>query len=882
MKASPGFDPQINLIMKNYLLLCLLLVSGTSIFAQTSVPDNNTKPVKLSDLAAAYEKNENPPTAKKESKGRDDDKDIDEDGNYQFDRWFWYMSKHTDENGNVFSPAKTVNEWNKYTQNNRRPTAKTTGNASNWTFDGPVTSAGGYGGVGRVNVMAFHPSNANTYWAGSAGGGVWKTIDNGNNWTCLTDNLPALSVSDLDVNPLNANTMYLCTGDGDGRDYFSIGVLKTVNGGITWDTTGIKWDASSLRYTNSLVINRLDTNSLMVAASDGIYKSNDGGVSWHVVKTGYFKQVLYHPTDTNIVFATSFRTVANNTDAQIFRSANGGATWTQVSNFTTSWRITMAVTPANLKIVKAVVATYNPSNYRGLLGIYNSTDTGKNYSQIYTPSGGCVGNLLCGDLQGNTCGGQGNYDLAMAINPTNANEVYVGGVNTYASGNGGSNWVMITQWYNGSPSVAEVHADKHFLVFHPLVANRLFECNDGGLYQTDNPASTQWTDLSNGLGITQFYRNAVGPGTDVLGGAQDNGTKIDQAGVFSDLTGGDGMECQIDNLFPCLYVTGVQYGKFYASNDCGNSFYDISSNIPGQPTGAWITPLTIHPLASGVLVAGYKNVFLSTDAGQSWTSISPGFPRNLLRIAMTPADTNTIYALEDSSTIIHYTQNLGTSWTTITAPYGTNISDIKVDAKDKTHFWITLTGYGADKVAEYKQGNWSTMNTNLPNVPVECIEQDSSTGTLYIGTEVSVFYRDKTMTQWELFNNHLPAVMICDLGINYGSNEIWAATYGRGMWRSKKQTTGIENKPVAASVLNIFPNPNKGVFTITGFNKYVIGKTIEIKAIDMNVKTVWKNSYTPDNAAAIKVNLSGVLPGTYNITATTNNIKIASSNIVVE
>ena len=179
--------------------------------------------------------------------------------------------------------------------------------------------------------MAFHPTNTNTFLVGSAGGGVWETTNNGLSWTALADHLPVLSVSDIDYNPLNPNTLYMCTGDRDSRDHYSIGVLKSYDGGVNWDTTGLKWGISQVRLTNCLVINPLDTNHLILATSEGIYRSFNGGQSFAKVQNGNFKQVLYHPTDTNIVYATSFFTYMNGTDGQIFRSANGGATWTQVS-----------------------------------------------------------------------------------------------------------------------------------------------------------------------------------------------------------------------------------------------------------------------------------------------------------------------------------------------------------------------------------------------------------------------------------------------------------------------------------------------------------------------------------------------------------------------
>lgn len=866
-----NFLIQLIRLMKKALLFIIMLAQLRA-YAQPSVVEENKGKIKLSDAVMSYLQHEQP--LQKEEEEEENEavragKNIKEGNDYHFGRWLWYWKQHTDENGYMVSPLKTWEEWRKY----QGAQAKTTGaNLSNWVVSGPVTTTSGYRGIGRINAMAFHPTDPNTLWVGSAGGGVWKTGNNGASWACLTDMLPVLSVSDVDVNPKDPNTIYLCTGDRDSRDHFSIGVLKSVNGGTSWDTTGLKWDASLLRLANTLVINPVDTASLILAASDGIYTSHDGGMHWVNVKPGNFKQVLYHPTDTNIVYATSFYTVANNTPAQIFRSKDGGASWQQVTNLSQSWRITLAVCPGNVRFVKAVVATYDPNNYRGLKGIYSSGDTGKNFTLIHQPAGPvCDGNLLTNDVDAKTCGGQGNYDLAIAMNPANPNDVYVGGVNTWYSWDGGSNWTIVNQWTTFLPGIAEVHADKHFLGFHPLVAGRLFECNDGGIYWTVNPQSTLWNDITQGLCITQFYRNAVaGTANFVVGGAQDNGSRTYDYvnNAWDETTGGDGMDCQIDPVNPNIFYTGVQYGVIYKVDGFAQN---ISGNIPGQPTGAWITPYIISRVNSNHLLAGYQDIWFSDDQGGTWSSVTGGplvAPnKNILRLAMTNADPGTIYAVPDSSNLVYYTHSFvpgsPASFTQLTAPYTGMISDIKVDEKDKDHFWITFGGFNSPQVAEYKSGNWTQINSNLPNVPVLCFEADSTNGILYVGTDVGVFYLDSVNKHWEPYSANMPAVHVTDLGINYVTGKIWAATYGRGMWSSRKQeyNNGISIIPYAADAYSIYPNPSKGQFSIVAKNSTFNGN-VSLRLIDNTGKTTWKGKAT-FSSGKLNVDITGVAIGTY-------------------
>ncbi len=837
------------MIKKVTLLLSAMAIS-CGMWAQPDVAGDNERPIKLDDVVAAYKAGKYAAAEEQVSTNRG--KIYKEDRDYHFQRWLWYWQAHTDTNGYLVPQTKIYDEWRK--MHSRNSQLKTTaGNNSNWSFEGPTTSTGGYAGLGRINEVAFHPTNANTYYVATAGGGVWRTANNGQNWTSLTDNFLVLGTSDIDVNPKNPNTLYVCTGDRDASDSYSIGVFKSYDGGQTWDTTGLKWNTPQMRLTNCLLINPVDTNSLTLATSAGIYKSYNGGTTWVNRQAGHFKQLLYHPTDTNIVYATTYNTGSG---AAIYRSSNGGYNWSlaSVSGLpNNARRITIATTPANVAVVKAVVANSNG----GLNGIYNSTDTGKTFTRIFGPpsggSRGCGGDLISGTLTTNLsnvdCGNQGWYDLTIAVSPTNADLVYVGGVNTYRSTNGGSNWSIVNAWA-GLSGVTTVHADKHHHIFHPLLPNRLFECNDGGIYYCDNPAATSiWQHVTNGMGITQFYRNAVANNVSlVVAGAQDNGTKGVQGGNWDDISGGDGMDCQIDPVDSDYFYTGVQNGVIYSYSQTSGYIDNISGNIPGNPTGGWITPYIISPFDNQQLIAGYKLIYWTSDRGMSWYPVTPDALDNgkyILRVAMTPASDSTIYAVLSNSNKVYYTHKFDPTqvssgntvkFDSLTSPYSGSISDIKVDARDRNHFWITYSGFNGTKVAEYKSGTWTAQNGGLPNVAIHCVEVDSATDIRYVGTDLGVFYMDTaTAPNWSPFNTNLPSIEVTDLGINYGTKELWASTYGRGLWKTMKQvyepdtsggggsdTTDTTDTTIVVTLIpykvpdfKIVPNPSRGRFAVT-------------------------------------------------------------------
>lgn len=876
--------------MKKLLIAITGLMLSYGAYAQPWMPANTHTPLKLADIIANYKKqqankdrDENEEKEKSEQKGKtvNGRQIVDEDANYQFDRWVWYWKQHLDSNGYMVSPVKTQQEWDAYRAQQKQVAklAKTTGE-SNWVAQGPTQSEGGYYGLGRINTVAFDPIDSNTFYIGSAGGGAWKTADNGLSWSPLYNDITSLGVSDIAVNPLNHKVIYVCTGDGDGGDTYSIGVIKTTDGGNTWNSTGLTFTTNQFTNVNSIIINPLDTNKLIIATTNGTYLSVNGGASWSHQNLGTdFKRVLYNPADTNIVYACSYE------NAQIYRSTNGGVSWTQVTSFDQAVRVNIAVTPANPAIVKAIVCNMQ----YGLDGIYSSSDSGATFTKIFDGTD-CSNNLLANSpapAQSLDCTGQGWYDLPIAISPVDSNEVLIGGVNTWASADGGATWQIANQWYSALPGIETAHADKHVFAFNPLTPTALYEGNDGGIYRTLNPTSELWSDLTNGLGITQFYRISVDNSVPfVIGGAQDNGCKMLNAGVASELTGGDGMQTQIDYSDPAdIFYTEAEYGSINRTEDGGNSFDGISFNIPGNPTGDWITPFVIHPQVPTTLLAGYDQVYYSSDRGDSWSSISPSFPTlvgnpdlYIDNICIAPSNPNYIYVVISiygygGSSYIYYTTDFGTTWNPINNIYSRPISNIAVDPKNENHLWVTFSGYGTIHVSDYNSttNTWHTQNTGLPNIPANCLAIDSSNGTLYLGTDVAVYYRDTTTTTWALYNTNLPSVRINDLGINYTTGELWAATFGRGMWKTMKHqdtastgnNQGISIVPLVSDAITISPNPNKGSFTISTANTSYYSQQVTVKLIAEDGQTAWQNEGTFTGNGRLDVNAAGVAKGVY-------------------
>jgi len=272
---------------------------------------------------------------------------------------------------------------------------------------------------------------------------------------------------------------------------------------------------------------------------------------------------------------------------------------------------------------------------------------------------------------------------------------------------------------------------------------------------------------------------------------------------------------------------------------------------------------------------------------------------NCYRLAMTGGAHPTIYALFPDTQVVFYSKNFvrgaTTTFDTINVPFGGNMSDIMAHPTDSGRFYVTFSGYNSTQVAEYNKGLWTQIAIGLPNVPVRCIEYDSSLSVLYVGTDVGVYYRDtSTNNLWASFRKNMPSIEVTDLGINYTTKEIWASTYGRGMWSSVKQgsyvpppdtttdtTTYIAVVPYAEDVFGIAPNPSGGQFKIIAGESVSTGKAIMVNIIDYSGRTVLRKETIFDGGRKAEVNIAGVPPGIYIVELKDNNTVIGRKRAVI-
>lgn len=712
-----------------------------------------------------------------------------------YERKINFIERRIDKDGRLPSTA-LWDEWIKIKDQNKNKSS------SNWSplgpFDVPIIlSNNKKRGNGRVNCIEFDPDNEDVFWIGSPGGGLWKTTDGGLNWSTNTDNLPVLGVSDILIDPTNKQIMYLATGDADGGDTYSIGILKSVDGGSTWDTTGLSYGVSQEIEVSKLEINPNFTDSIFAVTENNILVTPDGGHTWNAVgPNGRWRDIHYKPENSKVLYAAK-QTVGT---SNVYRSIDGGNSW-QVSNngvaSSGKRRPLIAVTPANAEVVYAL---FSDASW-GYHGLYKSSDGGDNWVlQSSSP------NILGRETDGSGVGGQSWYDITLAVSPIDENHIFVGGINLWESTDGGVTWHIEASSGNSS-RYAYMHVDHHAAEFNPI-NNIPYVGNDGGIYKYVNLLNT-WIDISDGLEISQFYKIGLSksdPYTLVVG-AQDNGTERLSAGFWDAIRGADGMECIIDPYNDDIIYSTSQYGGLKVSYNGGVDWNNIK---PVNYEGSWVTPYKMHPLDNNIIVAGYNVVYRSNTGGATWDSISPTYGQ-LKTIALAPSNPNFIYAATYAG--LWKTKDNGVNWDYIKTglPSG-NISDVTVSNIDPNRIFVTLSSYNQNqKVYESKDGGNSWINisgSNLPNLPVNCIVYQSySKDDLYIGTDIGVYHKDSTMTEWQLFNNGLPHVNITELEIQYGIGKIRAATYGRGVWESNLNSFTASLSEAENIFISTFPNP---------------------------------------------------------------------------
>lgn len=818
--------------------------SGAPWMKDLNIESRSSTPLKFNtivDAANTYWKTHN-----KDSKGS---------GYKPFKRWENYWKDYINEDGYLPTSQDLWNTWQQ--KEIQASTFGTLADESNWISLGPTDFANrstSTANIGRVNSITVDPSNPNTYYAGAPAGGIWKSIDAGLNWNPLIDELPQIGVSGIAVDYNDPNTIYIATGDDDAGDSFSVGVFKSTDGGATWAQTGLN-PSNAPNRMNDIYIHPTNSNMLWVATTSGVYKTIDAGVTWTLTQSGNIRDLKIKPGDPNTVYAVSSFTFYKSTDA--------GDTFTSLSTGlpVTSGRLVIDVTPANADVVYVV----SGDTGNAFQGIYKSIDSGDTFVQ--------KANTL--NIFEST---QAWYDLALAASDTNEDEIYVGVLNIWKSTDGGDSFTRTNQW--NVHNVSYTHADIHLLRFYN---GELYAGTDGGFFKSSDGATT-FTDLTEGMEISQFYRISVSQQTSgkIAGGLQDNGGFGFANSQWNNYHGGDGMEGVIDPNNDNFYYGFMQFGQnLFVASDSGQSG---NQGFAGPEDGNWITPLTIN--SESEVYAGYSKVYQFVNG--NWTAISPSFGQNIDALEIDNGDSNNMYVAINNS--LRKSTDKGVSFTE-TELFPTIITSIEVNNNDGNIIYVTTSGTNG-KVFKSTDGGdtFTDITGSLPNLTKNIIKHQAENplNPLYLGTSIGIYRFDDTTADWEPFEKNLPNTSVRDLAINLNDNNITAGTYGRGVWRSD-----LPAPLLAADDIKIISidNPNNSEIICGDINPQVKVKNNGLNSIlsidvtytldgGIDNNFTWNGNLVSQATTTIDLPLLNLTQGSHslNITTTVTNDTFPNNN----
>jgi hypothetical protein len=711
-------------------------------------------------------------------------------------RWEWYMSSRTGEQGELVNISEKLlapsAQRNITSRIGEPPLTEST--PGNWTLVGPVTTPSG---IGRADRMAFHPTDPNTIYAGTSGGGLWKTTNGGASWFCLTNDLPSLGVSGVVVQPNNPNIIYILTGDGDsdfgglveqfGYMHTSVGVLKSIDGGLTWQPTGTFPGNISGLNGFQLIQHPSSFNTLLAATNRGLFKTTNGGATWIEVIDENTYDVVYKPGDPTFVYAVTYTSGT----PHFYRSINSGDNFSGTGGtdalIANGNRCKLAVSPASPTVVY-LLAGGSPGDSL-FTGLFRSTASGSNFSLMSN-----FPNILGGSSIGSDDKDQAGYDLAMAVHPQVSTYLLTGAVRIWRNGTGGAPFTWI---YAGG-----THADVHELQYNPL-DNKLWAATDGGpYYSTDNGVT--WVAAYNFLAVTQFYHLAVRPDDylQMLGGTQDNGMKYRSANsaFFEDISGSDGYFGGFDAANNSIFYSILNSDVAKFTNN-GANVETISP--PGDQLTEFFPSMAVHTGTGNTLWIGSDSIWKTTNGGTTWTA-TDSIPAGWF-FKSCQSNGNRLYvaggwsANGTSIKSLRRSDDGGSTWPAANILHDNpgfpanfpKITCINTDPTSSARVWVTFGGF-TDGLKVYYSDNfgasWVNRSGSLPNVPVNTIAIDNNNNA-YAGTDNGVFYRGANMTDWVPFYNNLPYAPVTTLVISEAENRIRAATFGRGVWQSDLYST---------------------------------------------------------------------------------------------
>jgi hypothetical protein len=686
-----------------------------------------------------------------------------------------------------------------------------------WAPRGPSPmSEGARQDNGLTSAIAVHPNDPNIVYQGTAGGGVWRTLDGGTTWKPIFDRQLALGIGEpqgIAIDPNDSSTIYVGTS-GRVTPQSAAGLYKSTDGGSTVVRLGSGFPAGNVGNANQfftqsinvIVVDPADSRIVYLASTAGVFRSTDGGLNWTqgAGTAGDARSLvldLTSPAAARILYAGVV-------GSGVFRSTDGGQNWTAVLTGATP-AVAAAIGPAPAGFSKVVVDLAPPTSppaaggiqvlYAALsgrggapdpVGLFLSTDAGTTWTQRAATG-----------MPTNT---QGGYSFHFAVDPASpgdgaADILYFGCVGQARSTDAGATFT----------GMSGLHADTHAWTFvgQPAPAPSTVYCgNDGGISRSTDGGTT-WTSLtSGGLQTGLFYNLDIRPdaGASVsVGALQDNQVETTSGGTglgWVGTNGGDGWDVVYDGqIAGQMYCTSGFWSpapctRVWRSTDDGVNWSEVTPWGTTSDAGCYLSPVATDPSTGGIVyVSGNQNLWQSQDGGGTWRIV--GSFAGAGQVSVAPTDGNRVVVAVGRRVFVS-SDALATGTPTFT-DITRNLPSRSVlraafDPVDPTVVYAVLGGF--DGAGAGQRGHvfrttiagtaWTDISPPL-NVPHGALALDGTDTptTIYVGTDLGVLRSVDDGTSWTVLDDiHFPRAPVTDLVIGRGSRILRAATYGRGVF----------------------------------------------------------------------------------------------------
>jgi photosystem II stability/assembly factor-like uncharacterized protein len=679
----------------------------------------------------------------------------------------------------------------------------------------------------RVSAVAGVPGDPNTYYAGAASGGVWKSTDGGSHWKPIFDDQPAQSIGAIAIAPSDPNVVWVGTGEPFIRSNVSLGngIYRSTDAGKTFAHVGLEKTGRIAR----ILIDPRNPDVVLAAAigtgygpqpERGVFRTSDGGKTWERVlfvdeNTG-ISDLATDPNNPRVVFAgawpiqiKTWGRKSGGPGGGLFVSRDGGVTWKRLTEHGLPdpplGKIAVSVSPSNPQRVYALIETGD----RGSL--WRSDDGGENWKLVN---------------HSRLLNERPHYYTRMLVMPDNANEVYFP-----------SNGMGVT--YDGGETTDEIRwgGDNHDMWADPKNPSRMMIGNDVGVI-ISTTRGRQWTTTR--LPIGQIYHVTTDNRIPyfVYGQMQDDGSMRGP----SHSPGGYGIlpaewtstaGCETGWATPDPVDPNIVWGGCYAGVierfDARTGMARSVSPWPERTMGAnagqiklrmnWTSPIAISPHDHNAVYVGSQFVHRTTDGGQTWTAISPDLTSNdpsmmgdsggltvdnlsveyagvVYSIAESPREKGVIWAGTNDGQV-QVTRDDGARWENVTRGLPGLPSRGTVSSVDPSRFeggtcYIAVDLHQVDnrdpflfKTADYGK-TWKPIASNIPKSPLSYAhvvrEDPIRKGLLYAGTENALYVSFDDGGRWEPLQSKLPHAPVYWLTIQEHFRDLVVGTYGRGFY----------------------------------------------------------------------------------------------------